>query len=90
MVRLAVGEPEEAFLEDGVTLVPKGEGKAQALLVIRYPAETVLAPTIGARAGLVVAEVGPCVSVLAIILADRAPLPLAQVRSPLLPGDAMG
>ncbi len=88
VVPLAVGEPEEALLEDGVALVPQGEGKAQALLVVRDPAEAVLAPAVGPRAGLVVAEVGPRVSVLAVVLADRAPLPLAQVGPPLLPGDA--
>ena len=88
VVALAVGEPEGALLEDRVALVPQGEGKAEALLVVRDPAEAILAPAIGARPGLVVAEVGPRVAVLAVVLADRAPLPLAQVRAPLLPGDA--
>ena len=88
VVPLAVGEPEEALLEDGVALVPEGEGKAEALLVVGDPAEAILAPAIGARAGLVVAEVVPRVAVLAVVLAHRAPLPLAQVGPPLLPGDA--
>src|SRR5271165_822917 len=33
-------------------------------------------------------EVTPGVASLAVVLADRAPLPLAQVGSPFLPGDS--
>ena len=88
VVPLAVGDPEEALLEDGVALVPQREGKAEALLVVREAADAVLAPAVGPRPGLVVAEVGPRVAVLAVVLADRAPLPLAQIGAPLLPGDA--
>src|SRR5206468_4958217 len=51
------------------------------------PPEAVLAPAIGAGAGLVVGEVVPRIAVLAVVLAHRAPLPLAQVGPPLLPGD---
>ena len=87
VVPLAVGEAERALLEDGVPLVPEGEGEAQALLVVGDPAEAVLAPPVGPGAGLVVGEVVPGVAVLAVVLADRAPLPLAEVRAPLLPGD---
>ena len=47
MVRLAVGEPEQALLQDRVALVPQREGKAQPLLVIADPPEPVLAPPVG-------------------------------------------
>ena len=87
VVPLAVGEPEESLLQDGVALIPEGEGEAEALLVVRDPPETVLAPAIGAGAGLIVAEVVPRVAVLAVVLAHRAPLSLAQVGSPFFPGD---
>ncbi len=87
VVPLAVGEAERALLEDGVPLVPEGEGEAQALLVVGDPAEAVLAPPVGPGAGLVVREVVPGVAVRAVVLADRPPLPLAEVRAPLLPGD---
>ena len=46
VVSLAVGQPEEAFLEDRVALVPKGERKAEALTVIRDAADPVFAPAI--------------------------------------------
>ena len=87
VVALAVGESEEALLQDRVALVPQRQRKAQPLLVVADSAETVLAPLVGAGARLVVREVIPRVAVFAVILADRAPLPLAQVGSPFLPGD---
>ena len=33
-------------------------------------------------------EIVPGVAVLAVVLADRAPLPLAEVGSPFFPGDS--
>jgi hypothetical protein len=88
VVPLAVGEAEHPLLEDGVALVPEGEGEAQALLVVGDPAEAVFAPPVGPGPGLVVREVVPGVSVRAVVLADRPPLPLAEVGAPLLPGDS--
>ena len=41
---------------------------------------------VGARTRVVVAEVVPGFAVVAIVLADRAPLPFAKIGSPLLPG----
>ena len=88
VVALAVGEPEQALLQDRVALVPQRQRKAQPLLVVAESAEPVLAPPVGARARLVVGEVVPGVAVFAVVLADRAPLPLAEVGSPFLPRHA--
>lgn len=33
-------------------------------------------------------EIIPGIAVLAVVLADRSPLPLAEVRTPFLPGDS--
>ena len=87
VVALAVGEPEQALLEDRVALVPQRQREAQQLPVVAQSAEPVLAPPVGARTRLVVGEVVPGVAVLAVVLADRAPLPLAEIRSPFLPRD---
>ncbi len=89
VVPLAVGEPEHALLQDRVPLVPQREGETETLLVVGEPAEAVLAPPVGPGTGLVVREVVPGVAVLAVVLADRPPLPLAQVRAPLLPRDPL-
>src|SRR5262249_3497582 len=86
VVAFAVGQSKEAFLEDGILAVPQGEREAEPLLVIRDAGQAVLAPAIGPRAGLIVAEVIPGIATFAVVLAHRAPLPFAEVRSPLLPG----
>jgi hypothetical protein len=88
VVALAVGEPEEALLEDGIPAVPQGQGEAQVLLVIGKAGDAVLAPAVGTRAGVIVGEEIPGVPRFAVVLADRAPLPLTQIGSPFLPRDS--
>ena len=85
VVALAVGQAEEALLEDRVLAVPQGQRQAEALLVVAEAGQAVLAPAVGAAAGVVVGEVVPGVAVGAVVLADGAPLALAQVRPPPLP-----
>jgi hypothetical protein len=85
VVALAVGEPEQPFLHDRVHAVPQGHRKAEDLPVVRDAAEPVLTPAIGARAGLVVAEVVPGVAHVAVVLAHGAPLAFREIRAPLLP-----
>jgi len=87
VVRLAVREPEDTLLEDGVLPVPQGQGKAEPLLVVGDAGDAVLAPAVSARAGMIVREEVPGVTPLAVVLTDRAPLPFTEVGSPLLPKD---
>jgi hypothetical protein len=84
VIALAVGQAEQPLLEDRVLAVPQGNRKAQPLVVVAETGKPILAPVIGARAGLVVGKVAPCIAVLAVVLADGAPLALAEVRPPLL------
>ena len=88
VIALAVGQAEQALLEDRVLAVPQRQGKAQTLPVVAQPGDAVLAPVIGARPCLIVGEVVPGVAVRAVVLADRAPLALAEIGAPLLPGDS--
>ena len=87
VIALAVGQAEEALLEDRVLAVPQRQGEAEPLLVVGDAGQAVLAPAIGARARLVVGEVVPGVAAFAVVLADGAPLAFAEVRPPFLPGD---
>jgi hypothetical protein len=48
MVAFAVGQTEQAFLQDRIALVPKRNGKAETLLVVGDSSQTILAPLIGA------------------------------------------
>src|SRR5262245_45353306 len=87
MVAFAVGQPEQALLDDRISTIPQSEREAEALAVVANAGQTILAPAVGARAGVVVGEVIPRVTVVAVVLAHCAPLALAQIRSPFLPGN---
>ena len=63
VIAFAVRQPEEAFFEDRVVLVPQADRETQALLVVADPGDPVLAPPVGARSGLVVRQVVPRISV---------------------------
>ena len=85
VIALFVGEAEQALFQDRIAFVPQRQRKAEELLVVRDASKPILAPAIGAGACLIVSEVAPRIAAGAVILADRAPLPLAQIRAPLLP-----
>src|SRR5262249_21784184 len=80
---------EDALLQDRVAPVPERERQAEALLDVGEAGEAVLAPAVGARARVVVRDVLPGGAALAVVLADGAPLPLAQVRAPVVPGPGL-
>ena len=86
VIALAVGQAEQALLEDRVLAVPEREREAEPLLVVGDAGQPVLAPVIRPRARLVVAEVIPGIAVLAVILAHGAPLALAQSKGPTFQG----
>src|SRR4051812_21467815 len=88
MIAFAVGEPEQTFFQDGIPFIPEGQSKAQPLLVIADAAQAIFAPPVSPGAGLVMGEIVPRVAILAVVFADCAPLPLAQVRSPFFPRDS--
>ena len=90
VVALAVGEAEDPLLEDRVGAVPQRQREAQALAFVADAGEAVLAPAVGPRARLIVGQVVPGVAARAVVLADRAPLALGQIRAPRLPGHLAG
>src|ERR1700730_801999 len=85
VVPLAVGQADQALFEDRVLAVPQRHGKAQPLMVVAEARKAVFAPVIGAGPRLVVREIIPRIAVLAVVLADRAPLALTEIGAPLLP-----
>jgi hypothetical protein len=87
VVALAVGQSEKPLLGDWILAVPQGQREAEPLFVIGNAGDAVLAPSVGARAGMIMGEEIPSVTSLAIVLADCAPLPLTEIRPPLLPRD---
>jgi len=85
VIALAVGHAEHPLLDYRVLAVPQRQRKTQPLVIVAETGEAVLTPVIGARAGLVVAEIVPSVPVRAVVLANGAPLAFAEVGSPLPP-----
>src|SRR5208283_3626534 len=73
-------------LQDRVLAVPQRQREAETLVVVGDAGQAVLAPAIGAGAGLVVTEVIPGVAALAVVLTHGPPLAFAEVRPPLFPG----
>jgi Na+-transporting methylmalonyl-CoA/oxaloacetate decarboxylase gamma subunit len=91
VVPLGVGQAEEAFLQEGVPAVPERRGQAEVLESVAEPGQPVLVPAVGPTPGVVVGEGRPGVAVGGIILADRPPGALGNVRPPVLPvGAAAG
>ena len=85
VIALRPAEAEEPLLQDGIAPVPERPREAEPLVVVRDARDAVLAPAIGSRARVGVRQVLPGIAVAAIVLAHRAPLPLAQVGPPPLP-----
>ena len=85
VVGLGAGQPEGALLEDRVAPVPQRQTQTEPLLDVAEPGESVLSPPVGPGPGVIVRKVGPRLAVGAVVLADGAPLPLADVRPPEVP-----
>jgi hypothetical protein len=85
MVALLTGQAEGPLLQDRVVLVPQGQRQAQPLLDVAEPGQAVLPPPVGAGSGVIVRQVVPGLAVRAVVLPDRAPLPLAGVGPPPVP-----
>ena len=85
VVALRAGQPERALLQDRIPPVPQRQAQAQPLLDVTEPGQAVLAPPVGLGPGVVVRQVIPRVAVGAVVLPDRPPLPLAEIRSPPVP-----
>ena len=85
VVALAVGQAEQPLLEDRVPLVPQSEPETPVQPFVGPAGQAVLSPAVGPAAGVVVRECVPRVTVGAVILAHRAPLPVADIRAPASP-----
>src|SRR4029450_12157909 len=90
VIAFAVRQPEEPLFQDRVVRVPQRESEAQALLVIREAGDAILTPSIRTTARVIVREVFPGIAVRAVVLTDRAPLALGEIRAPFLPAFAGG
>src|SRR5207237_4736694 len=75
--------------QNWIALVPQGERETQVHLIVTPAEQSVLAPAIRPRASVVVRERVPGIAVSGVVLANRPPLALGQVRPPAIPGDCL-
>src|SRR5262249_21390645 len=85
VIALAVAQSEQPFLEDRIAPVPQRQREAEQLAVIGDAGEPVLTPPVSTVLRVVMGEEIPGVTVGAVIFAHGPPLPLTQIRPPLLP-----
>jgi len=85
VITLAVAQSEQPFLEDRIAPVPKRQRETEQLAVIGDAGEPVLTPPVCPVLRVIVGEVIPGVAIGAVIFTHCPPLPLAQIRPPLLP-----
>ena len=69
MVALVSSHAKKTLLQDTVLAVPQREREAESLMIVGYARDTVLAPAVDSRAGVLVREMAPRVAVGRVILA---------------------
>src|SRR5262249_83461 len=85
VVRLAIGQPEQSFFNNGIFAIPQSQGETEMQSVVGYAGQTVFSPAVSPRTSLVVAEVVPRIPGVTGILPYRSPLSLTEIGPPLLP-----
>ncbi len=90
VIALVSAQTEQTLLENGICAVPERKREAEVLPVVRDSRDAVLAPAVGARAGLIVSQIFPRRTIGTVVLAHRAPLPLAEVGTPAAPWRCAG
>src|ERR1700730_14148932 len=78
-------DAEIALLENRIAFVPERERPAEDLIAIAEACDAVLAPAVGLRSREVVRQKAPGVAAAAVILADRRPRAVGEVRTPYVP-----
>ena len=86
VVALRAAQAKQALLQNRVLPVPKPQAEAEQLLVVAEAGQGLLAPAVGAAAGLVVGGVVPGVAAGRVVFAHGAPLPLGHVGPESAPG----
>ena len=85
VIALVARQAEDPFFQDGIALVPQGQGETDHLLAVADAGQPIFIPAVGAGTGLVMREIFPGVSIRAVVFAHGAPRALAEVRPPTLP-----
>jgi hypothetical protein len=87
VVTFIARETKEAFFEDRIAAIPESQREAHELVPVGDTHNSVFAPTVGTRVGMVVGKELPSRAVRAVVFADCALLALGKMGSPALPMD---
>ena len=85
MVSLTIGEAKEALLDDWIFAIPERQGEAQQLAIITDACQAIFSPLVGTGSCMIMTEGFPGIAIGAVVFANRAPLPFAQIGAPLAP-----
>src|SRR6476646_1713419 len=85
VIAFAVSQAEEPLLENRVLAVPQRQREAEMLFIIGNTGDAILAPAVGARAGLIVSKEIPRITSGTVVFAYCPPLALTEIRPPLFP-----
>src|SRR5512143_968335 len=85
VISLIAGQPEQPFFQNRIAAVPEGQREAQTLVVVADSRDAIFAPAIRPQVRVLEWEKLPRGAVLAVILANRSPCALGQVRAPAPP-----
>jgi hypothetical protein len=76
MVSLVARNTKQAFLQDGILLIPEAEGEAETLVIVGDTRDTILTPSVRTRASVFVGKVAPRIAVTGVIFTHGGPLTL--------------
>src|SRR5579864_7893109 len=85
VIAFFIGQAEKTLFQNGVAFIPQRQSEADALVAVAESGDSILAPTIDARAGMVMRKIFPSVAIGAVVLAHRSPLALGKIRPPPFP-----
>src|SRR5579884_1397864 len=85
VIAFFIGQAKEACFENGIFAVPEARGEAEILMVVANAENAVFGPAVGARARLIVREVGPGGSIRAVVLANGSPGAFRKIGTPAPP-----
>ena len=85
VIALISGQPKKPLFDKGIFSVPKCPSHAKDLAMVANATDSFFTPAVGFAACIVMGYIFPSSTVGAVVLADRTPLPVGEVRPPLLP-----
>src|SRR5215212_265197 len=85
MVSLRTGKAEHALLQDRINTVPQRQRETQIVMNIRQTGHTIFIPAVGPRPRMIMRKETPGITVVAVVLAHRAPGTLREIGPPLIP-----